>query len=72
MKDFELRVIEKEVELDCTNISKRADYILTAYKDGNFEEVKRLLYSLHMLVNSLNDDILNRIVFTPKDVEKEA
>lgn len=72
MKDFELRVIDKEVELDCTNISKRADYILTAYKDGKFEEVKRLLSSLHMWVNSLNDDIFNRIVFTPKDVEKEA
>lgn len=72
MKDFELRVIDKEVELDCTNISKRADCILTAYKDGKFEEVKRLLSSLHMWVNSLNDDIFNRIVFTPKDVEKEA
>lgn len=57
--------------MDCTEIAKRADYILTAYKDGEFEEVKRLLYSLHILVNSLNDDILNRILFTPKYVEKE-
>lgn len=57
----------------CNNYNslKRADYILTAYKDGNFEEVKSLLSSLHLWVNSLNDDIFNRIVFTPKDVKKE-
>ena len=69
--DFELIVIDHEVELDCTQIAKRAEYILTAYKNGNFEEVKRLLSSLHLWVNSLNDDIFNRIVFTPKEVEKE-
>ena len=69
MKDFELRAIDHEVELDCTQIAKRAEYILTAYKDGNFDEVKSLLSSLHLWVNSLNDDILNRIVFTPKEVE---
>ena len=71
MKDFELRVIDHEVEKDCTEIAERADYILTAYKDGNFDEVKSLLSSLHLWVNSLNYDIFNRIVFTPKDVEKE-
>lgn len=71
MKDYELKVIDHEVEMDCTEIAKRADYILTAYKDGNFDEVKSLLSSLHMWVNSLNDDIFNRIIFTPKDVEKE-
>ena len=69
MKDFELRAIDHEVELDCTQIAKRADYIFTAYKDGNFEEVKSLLSSLHLWVNSLNDDIFNRIVFTPKEVD---
>ena len=69
MKDFELRAIDHEVELDCTQIAKRAEYILTAYKDGNFDEVKSLLSSLHLWVNSLNDDILNRIIFTPKEVE---
>lgn len=71
MKEFELRAINNEVELDCTEIAKRAEYILTAYKDGNFEKVKRILSSLHLWVKSLNDDIFNRIVFTPKDVEKE-
>ena len=71
MKDYELRVIDHEVEMDCTEIAKRADYILTAYKDGNFEEVKSLLSSLHLWVDSLNNGIFNRIVFTPKEVEKE-
>jgi hypothetical protein len=69
MKDFELRTIDHEVEMDCTEIAKRADYIFTAYKDGKFEEVKNLLESLHLWVNSLNDDIFNRIIFTPKEVE---
>jgi hypothetical protein len=71
MKDFELRTIDHEVEMDCTTIARRADYILTAYKDGNFEKVKSLLSSLNLWVNSLNDAIFNRIFFTPKDVEKE-
>ena len=69
MKEFELRAINHEVELDCTELARRAEGILTAYKDGNFEEVKRLLSSLHLWVKSLNDDIFNRIVFTPKEVE---
>ena len=61
--------MNNDVELDCKEIAKRADYLLTAYKDGKFEEVKNLLESLHLWVKSLNDDIFNRIVFTPKDVE---
>ena len=69
MKEFELRAINNDVELDCTEIAKRADYILTAYKDGKFDEVKSLLSSLHLWVNSLNDVIFNRIIFTTKEVE---
>lgn len=72
MKDFELRAIDHEVEMDCTELAKRAECLLESYKDGNFDDVKRLLSSIHMWVNSLNDDIFNRIIFTPKDVEKEA
>lgn len=76
MKDYELNAIDNEmkfkyygVELDCTQIAKRAEYILIAYNNGEFEEVKNLLSSLHMWVNELNDDIFNSIVFTPKEVE---
>lgn len=75
MKDFELRVIDHGmqmkyygVELDCMQIAKRAEYILIAYNAGKFDEVKELLSSLHMWVNELNDDIFNRIIFTPKEV----
>lgn len=69
MKDFELRVIDHEVEMDCAELAKRADSLLESYKEGDFDEVKRLLSSIHMWVNSLNDDIFNRIIFTPKKVE---
>lgn len=76
MKDFELRAMDYElnrklygVELDCTQIANRAEYILIAYKNGNFEDVKNLLSSLLMWVNELNDDIFQSIIFTPKEVE---
>lgn len=69
MKDFELREIDHEVEKDCAELAKRAESLLASYKDGDFDEVKRWLSSIHLWVNSLNDDIFNRIIFTPKEVE---
>lgn len=69
MKDFELRAIDHEVEKDCTELAERTNSLLESYNDGNFDEVKRLLSSIHMWVSSLNDDIFNRIIFTPKEVE---
>lgn len=69
MKDYELRVIDHEVEMDCAELANRAEALLESYKDGDFDGVKRLLSSIHMWVNSLNDDIFNRIVFTPKEVD---
>ena len=76
MEDYELSAIDCElnrkyygVELDCTQIAKRAEYILIAYNNCKFEEVKKLLSSLHMWVNELNDDIFHDIIFTPKEVD---